>query len=325
MLKSAPFRQGILILVMTTPKDIALSACRLLMEPIVAILLRNGITYKDMLLLCKQIFVKVALEEYGIRGRETNQSRISMITGIDRKEVARVKESLGNSDASDQAQHQQDRLTRVISGWYQSPDFTDAQGNPLALEAEGERASFALLVKQFGGDMPASAILKELKRTQVIEEDSAGLLHLVKRHFTPSPSDPAALLRASSVINDLASALHHNLYKATGSKSLPLKFERRATNTRVPEALAPAFHVFLEQEGQAFLERVDAWLTEHEQPHNPSADASQPQTDTVPSLRLGVGAYLIEGRVAPAPTSPSNAVNSTEETRGDSSNDHEVF
>lgn len=280
---------------MASPKDLALAACRQLLEPIVAILLRNGITYKDMQQLCKQIYVRVASREYGIRGRETNQSRISLMTGIDRKEVARIKDTLDSSDESERAQHQQDRLTRVISGWYQSAEFT-RDGAPLPLSLEGEQASFAQLVKRFGGDMPASAILKEFKRTQVVEEDEAGLLHLKKHHFTPSASDPAALMRACSVINDLASALHHNLYLAPASKHLAPRFERRATSTAIPEQLAGEFHALLEREGQAFLERIDTWLSQHEQPAAP--DQSKP------SLRLGVGAYLIQ---SPPPRAAASA------------------
>ncbi len=284
---------------MASPKDLALAACRQLLEPVVAILLRNGITYKDMQQLCKQIYVKVASRDYGIRGRETNQSRISLMTGIDRKEVARIKDTLENNEASDNAQRQQDRLTRVISGWYQSAEFT-GEGKPLPLSLEGEGASFAQLVKRFGGDMPASAILKEFKRTQVVEEDATGLLHLKKHHFTPSASDPAALMRACSVINDLASALHHNLYLAPNSKSLPTRFERRATSTAIPVQLAGEFHTLLEREGQAFLERIDTWLTQHELPSD--------QAQQSPSLRLGVGAYLIESQpsqAAPAPLAKS--------------------
>lgn len=279
---------------MPTPKETALSACRQLMEPIIGILLRNGITHKDLVGLCKQLYVQVASQEFGIRGRPTNLSRVAMLTGIDRKEAARIKESLQNNHESHTTQHNQDRLTRVLSGWHQDPDFSDASGTPLALPGEGDLPSFAQLARRYGGDMPTSALLKELKINAIVEEDSAGLLRPLKRYFVPAQSDPGALLRAGSVFNDLGSTLHHNLYKANVGKQQPLQFERRASNSHMSPETSAAFRAFVEQEGQAFLERVDAWLTAHEQPFDNNGEAV---SYTAARVRLGVGAYLIESPV----------------------------
>jgi hypothetical protein len=58
----------------------------------------------------------------------------------------------------------------------------------------------------------------------------------------------------------------------------------------MPLQVVAEFRKFVENEGQAFLERIDAWLTEHEN----ESDDSQAKT-----LRLGVGAYLIESQIEP--------------------------
>lgn len=273
---------------MSTTKDTVLSACRHLMAPIVGILLRNGVTYKELANLCKQLYVQVAIKEFGIRGRDTNLSRIAILTGIDRKEAARIKEELRNNDESDASQQGQDRMSRVLSGWHQDPDFISAEGVPLVIPFDGEMPSFTLLAKRYGGDMPAVTLLKEFKRCEVVVADDAGNLKPVKRYYIPSQSDPGALLRAGSVINDLGSTLYHNLYKAEPQKNKPLHFERRATNIQMSAEDAHAFRLFVEQEGQAFLEKVDAWLTAHEQ-----APIPQDSKSTL-NLRLGVGTYLIQ-------------------------------
>jgi hypothetical protein len=271
------------------------------MEPIIGILLRNGVTYKDLASLCKQIYVEVALKDFGIRGRDTNLSRAALLTGIDRKEVARIKESLKNNDESEESQQGHDRMTRVLSGWYQDPDFLDESGKPLVIPTEGDLPSFSQLAKRYGGDMPASAILKELKTGGVIDADDNGNLQVLKRYYVPAQSDPGALLRAGSVLNDLGSTLYHNLYKANAEKNKPLHFERRASNTQIAAEDAEAFRAFVEQEGQAFLEKVDAWLSAHEQ-------SVPDQSDTVskvkPMLRMGVGTYLIESVPAPIESIP---------------------
>lgn len=281
---------------MTTPKDTVLSACRQLMEPIIGILLRNGVTHKDLALICKQLYVQVASEEFGIRGRHTNLSRVAMLTGIDRKEVARIKEAWQNNDQSEQNQQHQDRLTRLLSAWHQDPDFCTPEHHPLALTIDGEQQSFNALARRYGGDLPASALLKELKRVGVVEDVDGNIdidekkVIATKRYFVPAQSDPGALLRAGSVLNDMGATLHHNLYKANQQKQQPLRFERRASNAQMPVETATAFREFVEQEGQAFLEKIDAWLSEHEQ-ITPDKNA--------PQLRLGVGTYLFSNLIAP--------------------------
>lgn len=145
-----------------------------------------------------------------------------------------------------------------------------------------------LLSRRYGGDMPSTTLLKEFKRCGVIEEQDGKLVAL-KRYYVPSQSDPAALLRAGSVINDLGSTLYHNLYQADAEKNLPLHFERRATNIQMSPESAEAFRQFVEHEGQAFLEKVDAWLSAHEQLQS-ATETAENKTQT---LRLGVGTYLI--------------------------------
>jgi Family of unknown function (DUF6502) len=274
---------------MTTPKDTALSATWQLMEPIIGILLRNGVTHKDLALLCKQLYVKVASEEFGIRGRQTNLSRVAIMTGIDRKEVSRIKENLQQDTTAQISEQNQDRLNRVLSGWYQDKDFVDEQGQPKLIPIDEGDINFTLLARRYGGDLPTSALLKELKRVGIVEEIQ-GKLRVLGRYFVVDATDPAALLRAGSVIQDIAKALEHNLYKANSQKGQTKRFERRASNPQMPLQVVAEFRKFVENEGQAFLERIDAWLTEHEN----ESDDSQAKT-----LRLGVGAYLIESQIEP--------------------------
>ena len=77
----------------------------------------------------------------------------------------------------------------------------------------------------------------------------------------------------------------------------PTRFVGRATNTRIDPAALPEFRAFLEAEGQAFLERVDAWLSAHEQPvPDPRSPGDAPvATDAGRPLRLGAGLFAIQG------------------------------
>lgn len=269
-------------------KNHVIATLRSVMKPIIMLLLRNGVTYKEFILVCKSLFVEAAAEDYGIRGRPTNVSRIALLTGIDRKEVKRIKDLLKDNLTAIEAQQHQDRITRVLSAWHQDLAFVDAQGKPKTLPLQGAESSFSALVRRYAGDVPLQALLKELQRLELIESTDQGLRAL-SRHYIPTQSDPQALLRAGSVLAELSETLFHNLYVADaerpGTKKM-VRFERRASNNRIHTRHKKAFYSKLEQEGQEFLERMDAWLSEHELEAEPEGDAASP-----PSVRLSVSLF----------------------------------
>ena len=131
-----------------------------LLRPLVRILLRNGIAYGAFSEVVKQAYLTVAYEEFGIAGRKQSDSRVSILTGLTRKEVRRIKEC--PAPQGEEGARQYHRAARIISGWTQDSRFCDAAGQPLHLpleSAEGGGASFDGLVKAFSGDMPTRAVL----------------------------------------------------------------------------------------------------------------------------------------------------------------------
>ncbi len=271
-------------------KEHVIATVKSLMKPIIMLLLRNGVTYKEFALLCKSIFVEAAAQDYGIRGRLTNVSRIAVLTGIDRKEVKRIKDILYENTTATEAQTSQDRLTRLLTAWHRDPEFLDTDGKPKLLPLDGEQGSFQSLVRRFGGDVPKQALFKEMLRVGVIAKTGDDKVQALSRYFFPAQSDPQALLRAGAVISELGETLYHNLYVADDSKpgiKYKRRFERRASNNLIDVRRKKAFLAFLEAEGQEFLERVDAWLSDHEvQDKNNERD--------IETIRLGVGVFTIE-------------------------------
>lgn len=275
-------------------KEHVIATVKSLMNPIIKLLLRNGVTYKEFALLCKSIFVEAAAEGFGIRGRPTNVSRISVLTGIDRKEVKRIKDLLQENSLAVEAQTHQDRITRVLTAWHHDPEyFTNGQVD--VLPVDGESGSFTSLVRRYGGDVPVQALLKELLRVGVVGKLEDGRVKVLSRYFMPVQSDPQALLRAGSMISELGENLFHNLYVANGSGKngrQRTRFDGRASNNQIDARHQAAFQRFLDSEGQAFLERVDAWLSEHE-----FSLETMDSSETVQVMRLGVGVFGIEKRM----------------------------
>jgi hypothetical protein len=86
-----------------------------------------------------------------------------------------------------------------------------------------------------------------------------------------------------SVMADVARTYAHNM---TRSAKTAARFERAAVNDRIAATAVPAFLQLLNKEGQAFLERMDQWLTAHQ-----VSDSSQSAGE---SVRLGIGLYQVQ-------------------------------
>lgn len=262
-------------------KGVALRAFRLLLRPLVRILLRSGITWKETADVCKLTFVEVATKEFGLHGRPTNISRVAIMTGIGRREVSRLRRHAVGEPVTDL--DSLNSATRVLTGWHLDPAYTAADGAPRELEFDGRGADFSALARKYAPDTPPITMLRELQRVGAVEESGEHRLRVLKRYYMPLAMDPEAVLRAGSMLQDLGNTTYYNLARRDGD---PTRFQGRATNQHMRIADAPAFREYLESEGQALLERVDAWLSRHEAP----ANGRRPHK----AVRLGVGVYQIE-------------------------------
>jgi len=160
------FKNSVKLGIMTQNINKSLSAAILhLLRPLARVLLRHGVSYGTFADLAKWVFVDVADREFNVSGKKQTTSRVSVLTGLSRKEVARVQAIDAPDDEAIVQQY--NRAARVISGWVRDAAFNDFDGNPALLPFEGDK-SFASLVKAYSGDMPARAILDELLRVKAV-------------------------------------------------------------------------------------------------------------------------------------------------------------
>lgn len=264
--------------------------CRVLLRPIASLLLKCGMTWREFADVSKSVFVAVASQDYGLNGRPTNVSRVSILTGVSRKEITRVRALLENE--SDPLPNKTTDATRLLSGWHQDPEFLTSAGEPRVLPAEGQGASFTTLWQRYGGDVPVTSMRKELERAGAITTLPDGTLRVERRYFMPRRFDPQWILNAGSMLRDLGAGITHNLDvgnepASPGGGPSRRRFIGRATSDSVDPAALPEFEAFVEKNGQEFLERIDKWLTEHEARAAPGAARKQ--------TRLGLGVFLIAG------------------------------
>jgi len=268
-----------------------LDALGRLLEPIVLLLLKSGISWRDFADLAKVKFVQVATNEFGIRGRPTNASRVAILTGIDRRDVRKLRVVTAEQPAA--AVGFMSKPTQLLDGWFHDPNFRTASGEPRDLQVSEGLDSFAALARRYTPGIPHVAMIKELRVAGAIEELPDGRVRALKRSYIPRELADNQIRLWGSVLQDVGTTLEHNVMRKSSEHP---RFERRALSLTIEHSALPEFEAFLAAEGQAFLERVDDWLAAHQ------ADSSTPARAP---LRLGVGVYQILDRAAK--TAPSTA------------------
>lgn len=253
------------------------------LRPVIHILLRSGVTWREFAELSKMTYVEMASEHFGRRGRPTNVSRTAALTGLARREVRKQRELLETGAAAPAPYVTKASL--VLSAWHLLPNYRGRSGRPAVLAFEGEGRSFMALVQSCGGsDVPPTTLLKELVSAGAVRVRADGRLQATHRNYIPHAIDGQMIRLWGSVLADVATTHVHNLSRTANT---PARFERAAVNDEVEAAAVPAFRRFLEEEGQAFLERVDAWLSAHQVSKSKRTAKSRP-------VRLGAGVYHVQ-------------------------------
>ena len=141
----------------TLVKEAIFQACRHFLRPVVRFLLRNGVTWDEFKELSKDMYVDVARAEYGIQGRPTNNARVAVITGLSRREFARIRDKLLEGAESPDLR-QGNRISKILTGWHVDPEFLGEDGRPKDLLTTGPTGSLSSLLKRYAGDLPHGSL-----------------------------------------------------------------------------------------------------------------------------------------------------------------------
>ena len=261
-------------------KHLSAAVLRLL-RPLVRILLRNGVSYSTFADFVKWVYVDVASLEFGIEGRKQTTSRVSVITGLSRKEVLRVRLLPRPDDRETTEKY--NRAARVIAAWRRDKKYLDAEGNPAPLPMGGSDVSFTKLVKDFSGDVPVRATLDELIRVGAVKRLEDGSVCLLTRTYVPAHSDADKLHILGTDVALLVSTIDHNLNPG----SMGPFYQRKVAYDNLPDEVLPEFRKYSAKKAQLYLENLDRWLSQHDRDDTPLVKGSGRN-------RAGIGIYYFE-------------------------------
>ncbi|WP_245447515.1 DUF6502 family protein [Methylobacterium sp. 17Sr1-1] len=155
-----------------------------LLRPLVRLFVRSGITFPALTDLLRELYVNVAEYDFALPGKDQTDSRVSLLTGIHRKEVRRLRGAGAPVSAVPAAVS---RTSRIIARWVAAPDFTEADGRPKALPRVAESGpSFESLVASVTRDLRPRAVLDEWLDRGLVTLDPQERIVLSEAAFVPS-------------------------------------------------------------------------------------------------------------------------------------------
>jgi len=259
-----------------------LAAYRRLMKPLVRILIRNGVAYGEFAEVAKEVYIDVASSDFKVPHRKMSQARIAILTGLTRKEVARLLS--GDKKDGEELRSNHNRVTRVLTGWHTDANFTGPYGLPLELQFESNKGtpSVSELVHRYSGDMAARAMLDELLRLGVVIETEPGWYKILRRDYAPAVDNPDILYRLATVVYNFVGTVDFNISQTDENKR---NFERYVfADNGIREQDLPRFRAYIKQRAQLLLEEIDNWLSQLEEPN--------PDKEEVIHTGLGIYHYI---------------------------------
>ena len=192
-----------------------LDALKVVLRPLARLMIARGITLPAAVAALKEVFVEVAARDFRLRGKLPSDSRVSLLTGLHRKDVRAIRENAHPLSAPRSG----GLGATVVGRWLGDPAFAAADGRPRALprlpSEDPAAPSFEVLVTGISKDVRPRTVLDELLRLGILDWDqTADEVRLLKEAFVPSGPSEALLGFFRDNLHDHLAAAVGNLLAA---------------------------------------------------------------------------------------------------------------
>lgn len=273
-----------------------MAATRRLLRPLVRLAMRGGITFPALSDLVKGLYIELAEAEGADRDGAATDSRVSMLTGVHRKYVKRLREEASARSASFSMPRGLSMGARIAALWNSLPEYLDEDGAPRPLPrqpASPGEPSFDGLVASLSKDIRARVVLDEFLRLGVASIDENGRVHLLHSAFVPAAGIDERAYYLGRNVHDHLAAITHNLEGA--GRPLP---ERCVHFENLSQEACESLLVLAEKNGMKALRSVN----ERVQAGGATALPGEPQ------WQMNFGMYFYMAPADATPTAPANTV-----------------
>jgi hypothetical protein len=257
----------------------AIHLLSVMLMPLARMMLRNGFGVGELIAATKQATLQAALIEVIPPGTRVNVSRLSVATGLTRKEVSILLGRSLSARSSRSKPTLEQRAWRVLRAWHSDPKYRENSGRLSALPFAGKQRTFSSLVRKYAGDVTPLSVLRELERIKVVTKTRSGNLRL----------NPRALHSRSLVIQQIADmARVFKDFAATATGERAHRFFEFRDGLMPSMDQAALFHRTFSERGTILLESFEQWLKSQRRVIGKSNRPSKSD------VRVGVGVYLVQ-------------------------------
>jgi hypothetical protein len=255
------------------------SAVKRVLKPIVKLMLANNLTYTFAIDVIKGLFVEVADKDFAIPNKQQTDSRISLISGVHRKDVRRLRDY--QPDVDEVMPDNVSLGSQVIAQWNANPKYLNEVGVPKPLPrfaADSPDESFESLVRSLTTDIHPRAVLDEWLRLGIATVDADSLVHLTSDMFIPQAGFEEKAFYFGHNLHDHAQAAVSNVI---GQQ--PSFFERCVHYDTLSQSSVDVIAEFAKKHSMKVLRGV-----------NKVADVSafNDKTDVEAKMRMTYGVYF---------------------------------
>lgn len=196
---------------MTSRSNLVLNSTLHLLRPAVRLMLRHGVTYTAFSLALKRVFLQAAQEELQAKGMAQTDSAISVLSGVHRRDVRNLTRLASPDDAPESFAG---LASQVVARWLSDDAYlqTDphAEFKPRTIARSGDAPSFDALVHAVSQDVRPRAVLDDLLRLGLVE-DNDGQVTLLTQGFVPKLGFSEMAAQLQNNVADHLSAACQNL------------------------------------------------------------------------------------------------------------------
>ncbi|MGD0946583.1 MAG: DUF6502 family protein [Candidatus Binatia bacterium] len=275
-----------------------------MLRPVVRHLIAQGVSHPALTQMLKEIYVDVAEAEFALPDKRQTDSRLALITGLNRKDISRLRRLRRPSRPT--VAVEDNLVTHVIGRWMAGPPYAAADGTPYRLPYESDNpdaASFARLVRDLSVDIPVRSVLDELLRGKVVTlRLPQGEVELQREAHIPE--DAAAKLTVLGTDPaELFCTIMHNIEHPDAPR-----LQRKVGYDNIGGDALPEIHAAARRTGEEFVRHANALLAAHDRDQNLHAAGGR-------RTRVVLGTYYFEEEVAEAKAAPPTPSRPDKRTR----------
>ena len=255
-----------------TDSSVLLRAVQRILRPLARLLMAHGVNFPGFAALAKGVFVDVAVHDFPGDDGALTDSRVSLLSGVHRREVKRLRLETPQSSPPPVVS----LGGQIVAHWCADPRFLDAQRLPRPiprLASQGGDVSFEKLVASVSKDIRPRAVLDEWLRLGVAHLDDEDCVHLAESAFVPAQGAEEKAFYFGKNLHDHMAAAAHNLLDGR-----PPLLERSVYYDELSPASVEALRELSRQLAVAAMQEVNRRAIELQQQDTGRDDANARMT-----------------------------------------------